>query len=664
MNKILVLTAAILTIVAVPSLHGAVLIQEGFNGFDTGTRPAGWSFIGCDANSDTYTSSAYVGIAAPSVKFDNTGDQIVTTTFSSPVTLSFWLRGVSTDSASSFLIEEYGGTSWSTVTNLTELPTSGTNFSGLDLNPSTSQLRFTYTKSTGNLAFDDVEVDSPATTTTVATTTTTTTTAGTTTGGTTTTGATTTATTTVGTTTTASGCGEVYEGFDDFDSGTRPAGWSFIGCDANSDTYTSSAYVGIAAPSIKLDNTGDQIVSAAFGTCSYELSFWLRGVSTDDVSALLVEEFYSSGWNLMTTIFSLPTSGTVMDGFQLNPSTSQLRFTYAKSAGNMAFDDFTLIPPPTPSPSVSPTPSAPASPTPTAPPSATPTLTPEGYKTPTPPPTPPPTAPPTPSAPPTATPTATVPCGPSGPDDLLVLGASDYDGDGMSDPAVFRSTEALWIVRGVTRVYFGVAGDRPVPADYDGDGRTDFAFWRGGLWSIRSLSRFYFGTATDRPVPGDFDGDGQTEPAFYRATNGLWKIKGITSLYASNQPGDFSVPARYTAETRDLPGIFRPSAGLWIVPGLTRIYFGQEGDWPVPGDYDGSGVESVAFFRPSNGLWKVRWITRFYQGKCLDLPVPADYTGDGVTLPGTFKPANARWNIDQGGSVFWFGLPDDIPISR
>ena len=32
-------------------------ISEGFDGFQTGTRPAGWEFNGCDQNGDTCTGS-------------------------------------------------------------------------------------------------------------------------------------------------------------------------------------------------------------------------------------------------------------------------------------------------------------------------------------------------------------------------------------------------------------------------------------------------------------------------------------------------------------------------------------------------------------------------------------------------------------------------------
>ncbi len=39
--------------------------------------------------------------------------------------------------------------------------------------------------------------------------------------------------------------------------------------------------------------------------------------------------------------------------------------------------------------------------------------------------------------------------------EYLVLDSGDYDGDGISDIAIFRPNSGLWAVRGLGRVYFG-----------------------------------------------------------------------------------------------------------------------------------------------------------------------------------------------------------------
>ncbi len=85
---------------------------------------------------------------------------------------------------------------------------------------------------------------------------------------------------------------------------------------------------------------------------------------------------------------------------------------------------------------------------------------------------------------------------------------ADYDGDGKTDPAVFR--DGTWFIRQSANdqpryVYWGLATDALVPADYDGDGKTDFAVNRNGVWYLLASSNgqtriLQFGTAIDAPV--------------------------------------------------------------------------------------------------------------------------------------------------------------------
>ena len=104
--------------------------------------------------------------------------------------------------------------------------------------------------------------------------------------------------------------------------------------------------------------------------------------------------------------------------------------------------------------------------------------------------------------------------------------AVDFDGDGISDIALYRNG-AWFILRssdnGITVTNWGgLAQDIPVPADYDGDGKTDVAVYRDGAWFIiRSTDNGitvtnWGGLAQDIPVPADYDGDGKTDVAVYR----------------------------------------------------------------------------------------------------------------------------------------------------
>ncbi|MDP8237412.1 MAG: C1 family peptidase [Candidatus Erginobacter occultus] len=265
----------------------------------------------------------------------------------------------------------------------------------------------------------------------------------------------------------------------------------------------------------------------------------------------------------------------------------------------------------------------------------------------------------TPIPPPAPSPT----CGPPLPRPGSLIAGGDYDGDGLSDIAVFRPAAGLWAVRGITRAYFGRAGDLPVPGDYAGGGRDEIAIFRfsSGLWAVKGVTRAYFGKAGDFPVPGDYQGDGIDRIAIFRPGTGLWVVRGITRAYFG-KAGDLPVPAAYSAAGNSEISVFRPSSGLWAIRGVSRIYFGGGDDWPVPGDY-GLGLASPAVFRPAAGLWAVRGLTRAYFGGSLDYPVPGGYSGSGFSGWGIFRPAAGLWAL-RGITRVYFGDGGDIPATR
>ncbi|MDO9543215.1 MAG: VCBS repeat-containing protein [Kiritimatiellia bacterium] len=81
---------------------------------------------------------------------------------------------------------------------------------------------------------------------------------------------------------------------------------------------------------------------------------------------------------------------------------------------------------------------------------------------------------------------------------------ADYDGDGLTDPAIYAPSTAEWQVllsaslatQGGYTWWHGVYGDingTPVPADYDGDGKADPAVYHQdtGWWEIFRLANGY-----------------------------------------------------------------------------------------------------------------------------------------------------------------------------
>ncbi len=245
-----------------------------------------------------------------------------------------------------------------------------------------------------------------------------------------------------------------------------------------------------------------------------------------------------------------------------------------------------------------------------------------------------------------------------------VYASGDYNGDGTSEAAVFRSQEGRWLIRGFTRFFFAQVGDLLAPGDYNGDGTSDFGLYRpaDGLWAIRNITRVNYGSAGDQSVPADYDGDGTCNIALFRPATSLWAVRGALRDYLGLE-GDLPVPGDYDGDGSAGVGIFRPSTGMWSVKYVTIAYFGAGNDKVVPGDFDSDGTWDIGVFRPGSGLWAIRNVTRVYLGDCEDMPMPADYSGAPGDEMGLFREGNGLWAI-SGVTRFSFGGAGDTPVTR
>ncbi|MBT9393733.1 T9SS type A sorting domain-containing protein [Hymenobacter sp. NST-14] len=148
---------------------GAACLSESFDSFAGGasvTLASGVVATGLGI----YSTSNNAGAAPNSAQFNTTDDQLETPALSGTATrLSFFIRGNGTDAASSLLVEGYTGSAYVPIATIQPLPTSATTLTyDASSVPSLAggtytRFRFTYAKSNGNLAFDDLAVScSPA----------------------------------------------------------------------------------------------------------------------------------------------------------------------------------------------------------------------------------------------------------------------------------------------------------------------------------------------------------------------------------------------------------------------------------------------------------------------------------------------------------------------
>ncbi|MBI3987028.1 MAG: VCBS repeat-containing protein [Lentisphaerae bacterium] len=127
---------------------------------------------------------------------------------------------------------------------------------------------------------------------------------------------------------------------------------------------------------------------------------------------------------------------------------------------------------------------------------------------------------------------------------------NDYNGDGRSDLALFDNNTpstgsgqaGAWYIQTLsgTQVLWaaswGWPGAQPVPGDYDGDGVSDIAVFdqNTGAWSIRTLGGSVeawgvsWGWSGAEPVSGDYDGDGLDDLAVFDSNTGYWYIRTVS----------------------------------------------------------------------------------------------------------------------------------------
>jgi hypothetical protein len=201
---------------------------------------------------------------------------------------------------------------------------------------------------------------------------------------------------------------------------------------------------------------------------------------------------------------------------------------------------------------------------------------------------------------------------------------SDFDADGQADLTVFRPSNGTWYVQrssngAIVTTQFGMNGDVPISGDYDGDGVSDYAVFRQGNWYIlnsrdNSFRAEQWGLPTDQPVTGDFDGDGKIDLAVFRPAEGNWYIRRSSDDQIQTthwgQAEDKPVVGDFDGDGKSDLAVFRPSNSTWHIQlsgdnSIVSKQWGAAEDQPVAADYDGDGQTDIAVFRPTDGNWYI-----------------------------------------------------------
>jgi len=280
---------------------------------------------------------------------------------------------------------------------------------------------------------------------------------------------------------------------------------------------------------------------------------------------------------------------------------------------------------------------------------------------------------------------------------------NDYDGNGISELAVYDNNIGSWyaysLQTGQATVWgrsWGWPGAETVPGDYDGDAFSDMAVYdqNTGYWYVWSevkgralLWERPWGWPGAETVYGDYDGDAKSDLAVYDQPSGFWYIITMDDrVLAWDRPwgwtGAITVPGDYDGDGLNDLCVYDQNTGYWYVQTLadpsSSLAWAQPWGWPgattVPGDYDGDEKDDMAVYDQPSGSWYV-WSQAKQKaliwarpwGWTGAVPVPGDYDGDGNADLAVFDTVTGYWYIwseIKGKALAWaqpWGWPGANP---
>ena len=309
----------------------------------------------------------------------------------------------------------------------------------------------------------------------------------------------------------------------------------------------------------------------------------------------------------------------------------------------------------TPTPTPSATPTKTPTPTPSATPTKTPTPTPSATPIRTPTPTPSKTPKPTPTPAPSATPQRV---------------RDDYDGDGITDVAVYETATGNWRIIASTfgpadQAGFGGPGFSPVPFSFGV--YTDLGIYHVATGTFISSRGDETATSVDPFVPAewlpaqaDYDGDGETDAAVYNKITGEWSYRrssdGALAGTTLGGTGFLAIPADFDGDGKADVAVYQVSNGAWTYIASstgTQVSLGTFGGGgrfvPVPADYDGDGKADQALYQKKKGKWRFKFSTTGTTSNFTGiggtgwLATPGDFDGDGKVDAGAYRKSTGGW---------------------
>lgn len=124
----------------------------------------------------------------------------------------------------------------------------------------------------------------------------------------------------------------------DFTDGKLPEGWK----SSSNNTYAMQSYCGESAPSLRLANNGDRLVTREFPDGMVAFSFWHRGVAAGDTDQVKVFGHTNGSWSeILCENVVNAVGGKVIEINDMPANTTAVRIEFARKGnkGSLAIDD-------------------------------------------------------------------------------------------------------------------------------------------------------------------------------------------------------------------------------------------------------------------------------------------------------------------------------------